>query len=161
MTRALTETEGLSASDVKVLRDIQRVGWHVTGVFASKGEQGPEWAFSIGLFQSFGHPEVIVFGLPFKRWMDVVTVIGQQVQDGSRYDLERLYTDILNDPYKCAFREVDPRHYGEYVGSALWFYEDDPFPLLQCFWPDKENRLPWDSGCNEYVRSVQPLLSNP
>jgi len=43
MARAHTETTGLSAPDVKVLRDIQRVGGHLTGVIASQGEQGPEW----------------------------------------------------------------------------------------------------------------------
>jgi hypothetical protein len=161
MTRALTKTAGLSAPDTKVLRDIQRVGWHVTGVFAKEGEDGPEWAFSSGLFHSFGHPEVVVFGLPFERCMDVVNVIGEQVKAGSRYDSEHVYADILNDPYKCAFREVNPQHYRDYVGFALWFYEDDPFPLLQCFWPDKQNRLPWENSCNEYVKKVQPLLFAP
>jgi hypothetical protein len=60
MTRSLEEKRGLSAPDAKVLGDIQRVGWHVTGVFAQKDEKGPEWAFSIGLFHSFQHPEVVV-----------------------------------------------------------------------------------------------------
>lgn len=161
MTRSLKETAGLSEPDAKVLQDILQVGWHVTGVFASEGEEGPEWAFSIGLFHSFGHPEVVVVGLPFERCMDVVNVIGQQVKDGNRYDSGRLYSDILKDPYACAFREVNRRHFSDYVGYALWFYEDDPFSLFQCFWPDKENRLPWDDHCNEYVRSVQPLLFTP
>jgi len=161
MTRVLTETKGLSTPDAKVLQDIQRVGWHATGVFASEGEEGPEWAFSIGLFHSFGHPEIIVMGLPLERCMDVVNVVGEQVQRGHRYDSQHLYADILDDPYKCAFREVNPRHYREYVGYALWFYEDDPFPLMQCFWPDKDNRLPLEDGCNEYVKTVQPLLFDP
>jgi len=161
MTRVLTKTKGLPAPDVKVLQDIQRVGWHVTGVFASEGEEGPEWAFSIGLFHSFGHPEVMIVGLPFGCCMDVVNVIGKQVQRGHRYDSEHLYNDILDEPYECAFRQVDRRHYRAYVGYALWFYEDDPFPLFQCFWPDKERHLPWDAACNEYVRSVQPLLFTP
>ena len=30
--------------------------------------------------------------------------------------------------------------------------------LVQCFWPDKGNRLPWEGGCDDYVKSVQPLL---
>jgi Domain of unknown function (DUF4262) len=49
-------------------------------------------------------------------------------------------------------------HYRSYVGYALWFYEDDPFPLMQGFWPDKESHFPWDRGCDDFVRSVQPLL---
>ena len=161
MTRELTETAGLPTPDAKVLRDIQRVGWHVTGVFASKDEEGPEWAFSIGLFHSFGHPEVVVFGLPFERCIDVVNVIGKLVKQGCRYDSEGVFGEILSDPYTCAFREVNRRHYRDYVGYALWFYEDDPFPLLQCFWPDKDNRFPFSDACNEHVKSMQQLLFIP
>jgi hypothetical protein len=161
MTKSLTEKGGLSAPDAKVIGDIQSVGWHVTGVFAHKNETGPEWAFSIGLFHSFQHPEVILFGLPFERCMDVVNVIGQEVKAGRRYEPRGEYADILQDPYRCVFREVDRQHYSEYVGFALWFYEDDPFPLMQCFWPDKKGLFPWDDGCNDYVKNAQPLLFAP
>jgi hypothetical protein len=161
MTRSLEKKRGMSAPDAKVLGDIQRVGWHVTGVFAQKDEKGPEWAFSIGLFHSFQHPEVVVFGLPFQRCMDIVNVMGQEVQAGKRYGPGAEYTDILQDPYRCVFREVDRQHYSDYVGYALWFYEDDPFPLMQCFWPDKKGLFPWDDGCDDYVKTAQPLLFMP
>jgi len=62
--------------------------------------------------------------------MDVVNVVGEQVQRGHHYDSKHLCADILDDPFKCAFREVGRRLYCEYVGYALWFYEDDPFPLM-------------------------------
>lgn len=158
MTRSLEATTGLSAPDAKVLSDIDRVGWHVTGVFAQQNETGSEWAFSIGLFHSFGHPEVIIFGLPFQRCMDIVNVIGKEVQSGKRYGSQKQYDDILQEPYQCCFREVSRQHFREYVGYGLWFYEDDPFPLLQCFWPDQNRLFPWDSGCNDYAKSAQPLL---
>jgi hypothetical protein len=60
--------------------------------------------------------------------------------------------DILQDQYKCGFQPVNRQHYRDYVGLRCGFYEDDPFPLVQCFWPDKEQHLPWDDGCNEYVK---------
>jgi hypothetical protein len=94
MTKSLEEKPGLSAPDAKVLRDIQRVGWHITGVFAQKNEKGPEWAFSIGLFHSFQHPEVVVFGLPFGRCMEIVTVVGKEVQAGKRYEPGGKYADV-------------------------------------------------------------------
>jgi Domain of unknown function (DUF4262) len=56
MTKAIEQTDGLSSSDAKVLTDIQAVGWHAVGVFPREHEEGPNWAFSIGLFHSFGHP---------------------------------------------------------------------------------------------------------
>ena len=161
MTKSLDETNRSSPSDAKILRDVREVGWHVTGVFAQENEEGPDWAFSIGLFHSFQHSEVIIFGLRLERCMDVVNVIGTEVQRGNRYAAGRKYSDILQDPYQCIFREVNQRHYRDHVGYALWFYEADPFPLLQCFWPDKCGQYPWDAGCNGDVKSAQPLLFQP
>jgi hypothetical protein len=57
MTKSLKEKVGLSAPDVKLLRDIQRVGWHVTGVFAQKDEKGPEWAFQLDYSTLFSIPK--------------------------------------------------------------------------------------------------------
>ena len=152
MTRTLQDVEGLSNPDKKVLTDISEEGWHITGVFAKKDEKGPDWAFSIGLFHTFGHPEVIVVGLELETCMDVVSEIGKHIKNGKKYDADIEYDD------KCVFRTVDGKFYQDYVGYALWFYEDDPFPIMQCFWPGKDGKFPWDDGCNAYVKEVQPLL---
>jgi hypothetical protein len=159
MAKSLEQTEGLSAPDAKVLSDIQTFGWHTVGVFPNHGNQEAAWAFSVGFHFSFNHPEVILVGLPVTTCMEIVNVIGNQIKTGVRFEEDRDYADILRDPFKCAFREVQQEHYIDYVGYALWFYEKDAFPLLQCFWPDKQYRFPWDDGCNEYVKNSQPDLS--
>jgi|CZKL01.1.fsa_nt_gi hypothetical protein len=161
MTRSLDEISGLSALDAKVLTGIHTEGWQTTGVFAREGEGGPDWAYSIGLFHSLHHPEVIFFGLPMDNCIKAVNVIGIDIKDGMRYQPERPYSGILQLPHTCAFKEVHTNHYRDYVGYALWFYEEDPFPLLQCFWSDEEGRFPWEEGCSEYAREAQPLLYLP
>jgi hypothetical protein len=158
MTKALDGKIGMSAPDKKVLEDIQRFGWHVVSVFAQADEEEPGWAFSIGMFQTFAHPEVIIFGLPLDRCANIINEIGKAIRAGQRFESRKEYADILAEPYMCAFRQVPDRQYGDYVGYALWFYERDGFPLLQCFWPDKHGNFPWDESCNEYVRKAQPLL---
>lgn len=147
----------MSGPDRKLLEDIERVGWHVISVFSPESDE-PEWSFSIGLFQSFRHAEIITFGLPRDRRSAVINSAGRQVQAGKIYQANGEYADILAAPYKCAFRDVPRSLYREYVGYALWFYESDPFPLIQCFWPDKEGLFPWDDQCNEHVRVAQPTL---
>jgi hypothetical protein len=162
MTRSSRNVDGLSATDAKVLKDIEVFGWHTTGVFPTKDDDGDSnWAFSIGLFHTFGHPEVILFGLPLERCTGIVNEIGKQVKSGQRYEPERIVEDVLRAPYQCMFKEVLPSQYHDHVGYALWFYETDPFPLLQCFWPDKEGHFPWDKACNTYVKASQPLLYLP
>jgi hypothetical protein len=158
MTRSLEERSELSDLDAKVLTEIHTDGWQTTGVFAGKNDGGSDWAYSIGLFHTLRHPEVILFGLPLDTCMKAVNVIGIDIKAGMSYQPGQSYSGILQLPHRCAFKEVAARHYREYVGYALWFYEDDPFPLLQCFWSDENGLFPWDDGCSDYARDAQPLL---
>lgn len=161
MTRSLEEAGGLSALDAKVLTEIHTDGWQITGVIAREQEKDPDFAYSIGFFHTMGHPEVILFGLPVETCMRAINVIGFDVKDGLRYVPEHRYAGILKAPHMCMFREVDRQYYRDHVGYALWFYETDPFPLMQCFWSDEEGRFPWEPGCSEYARDAQPLLFLP
>gem|GEM_PF-2988345 len=68
--------------------------------------------------------------------------------------------DILTR-YNCQFRNVAPAHYREYFGWAIWFYEKDPFPVLQCFWPDRDGHYPWNPECPSEIALLQPLLFKP
>ena len=111
MTRSLEDFRGLSASDAKVLEDIRTHSWHVTGVFPSQGNTGPDWAFSIGLFHSFVHPEIIVFGLKLDVCMSVINEIGGQVKSGKHYDAGEEYGDILNNPYNAPSAQRKRNHY--------------------------------------------------
>lgn len=161
MTRSLEEAKDLSALDAKVLTEIHRDGWQTTGVLGREQGKDPDFAYSIGFFHCMGHPEVILFGLPLDTCMKAINVIGFDVKDGIRYQIDHVYEGILRAPHRCCFKEVALRYYRDYVGYALWFYEVDPFPLMQCVWSDEEGRFPWDSGCASYVIESQPALYLP
>jgi len=158
MTRSIEDANDLSALDAKVLREIHTDGWQITGVLAREQDKGPDFAYSIGFFHSMGHPEVILFGLPLDTCMRAVNVIGIDVQNGMHFEADEVYQGILQAPYRVCFKEVDRKHYTDYIGYALWFYEADPFPLMQCFWSDERGRFPWDEGCADYCRAWQPPL---
>jgi hypothetical protein len=160
MTRKLNQTRGLSKHDIEALNRIRTRGWETIAVFPNRPEQGPEFAYSTGLFNSFNHPEVILLGLPLRSCAGIVDKIGTKVKDGKRYEPGPVYTDIVED-VPLAFKEVHRSRYSDYVGRALWFYENDPFPLIQCFWPDDDVRFPFDAGCGEFPKRLQPLLYMP
>lgn len=161
MTRSFEEAADLSALDAKVLREIHTDGWQITGVMAREQDRGPDFAYSIGFFHSMGHPEVILFGLPLDTCMKAVNVIGLDIKNGMRFADLKVYADILKMPHLCCFREVSPHHYRDYIGYALWFYESDPFPLLQCVWSDENGHFPWHEECADYCRDAQPQLYLP
>jgi hypothetical protein len=71
------------------------------------------------------------------------------------------YPEFVDDR-EVIFRPVNPRHYRDYLGSAMWFYKPHPggFPCLQCIWPDKQGRFPHEAGFDERFRSLQIDLSS-
>jgi hypothetical protein len=143
--------------DRKLLADVERHGWHVVGV--EEDEEGPAFAYSIGLYHSFGHPEVILLGLPVRVMHRIINVIGEEVRRGERFEHLDESGEVL-EGYNVAFRTVERRHYREYFGYARWFYRGDGFPALQCVWPDSEHRYPWHPEFNATLAPRQPLLSD-
>jgi hypothetical protein len=157
MTRDPQQREGLHFADQKTLSNIETHGWNVTKVFRAEGEVGPEWAFSTGLFHSYQHPEIMIFGLDLDIMHKIVNDIGSEVKSGTKFEPGKEYREIFAR-CGCRFRPVEQRYYRQYLGWAIWFYEGDPFPVLQCFWPDKEGKYPWEPACSEFAISAQPLL---
>jgi hypothetical protein len=51
----------LNSIKEKLLNDIEKYGLQVMHVFGD--ELGPGFSYSIGLFESYNHPEVIIIGL--------------------------------------------------------------------------------------------------
>jgi hypothetical protein len=144
-----------SPSDEKCLADVRQYGWHVVKILET-GDT-PPWCFTVGLHRSFGHPEIITFGLPLDTGHAVLNIAGQAAKTGRRFTTGTPYDDFL-DGYPCELRTVDPVWYRWFVGYAMWFYGGEPFPLLQLFWPDRHGTFPWAAAPDHWLRSQQPLL---
>ncbi len=142
--------------DAKVIKDVEEHGWHVIKVLAD--ESGPAFAYSIGLFQSFKHPEILIVGLAPDTMHQIINNIGIDVKQGKAFQVGSLYNDIL-DGYDCAFREVLPEYYRLLFGWAVWFYNGTDFPVVQCVWPDRNQHFPWDRNCEVGIRRDQRTYS--
>lgn len=160
MTRGLSEEDYTDPVERKFISNINRVGWNVPNVIKVAGETGPNWSFSCGLYHTYRHPEIVVFGLHHDRLTGIINAIGREVSNGAKFEFGRESLTIL-EGYPCAFREIAVQNYHGYLGWAIWFYERAPFPVLQCFWPDKGGFYPWDARCNAFVSESQPLLFKP
>ena len=139
--------------ELKVMQDVEKHGWHVIKVLGD--ESGPAFAYSIGLFKSFQHPEVMIVGLASDTMHKIINNIGLDVKQGKTFQNGLLSDDIL-DGYTCALREVSLKHYKKLVGWAIWFYDGTNFPLVQCVWPDRHRHFPWERGCAQDIRDLQP-----
>jgi len=140
--------------DRKLLADVRGHGWHVINVISE-----PAFSYSIGLYENYGHPEVIVFGLDLNVMHRMINAIGDQIKEGGSFDDLDESDDVL-EGYNVIFRTVEMKHYPEYFGYAHWFYQGDRFPVLQCIWPDSLHRYPWHPSFNQSLAAHQPVLSD-
>lgn len=134
---------------------IQAHGWAVVKVGSDDNQ--PNYAYSIGLFQTFGHAEVIVFGLAPNVLQGIINVIGEKVRGGDVITTPSISSDVL-EGYACAFREVAPAAVRYYMGIGVRYYGGD-FPAIHCIWPDRAGRFPWEMGVDDTCRRLQPMLS--
>jgi hypothetical protein len=63
---------------------IDRVGWALQGVDA--GSPGRSWAYTIGLIESYDHPELIVTGVDLAVAERMLNTMSKQVARGDRYE---------------------------------------------------------------------------
>lgn len=141
--------------DEQVISDVAEYGWHVIQIPDKDGTPG--WAFSIGLYKKFNHPEIVVFGLGDEVMPYVINAVGEDVRRGKRFAVDGMYPDLIDD-YFCTFKPVNQVWYYHFLGYANWFYEGENYPALQCIWPDKKSRFPWDPEFNAHWVWAQPLL---
>lgn len=125
----------------------------------AEDEDGPGFAYSVGLFQSFGHPEIIIFGLSLELMHRLINDLGQMIRAGERFDDHSSSSDPL-EGYRIRFRQVAPGARDYYFGAAVRFYGDEEFPSLHCIWPDRLGRYPWDTEANDAYRRLQPMLTD-
>ncbi|MBL8809658.1 MAG: DUF4262 domain-containing protein [Planctomycetaceae bacterium] len=139
--------------DRAVLGDIERVGWSVICI----NDGSTPYQFSVGMFHTLKHPEIIILGLKQEVGGYIINQIGGTIALG-----KTIKPDVLNEDYTNTgnyFKTVDPVHYTEYCGYAKWLYRGSGFPMYQCVWPLKSGLYPWDAGYPPEGAEIQPLLT--
>lgn len=147
----------LSDNDQKLLNDIAEYGWHVVKVM--EDEVGPGFGYSVGLYKTYGHPEVIVIGLKLDLIHSIINGIGEDIRSGKIFDTGHYYTGLI-EGFDCYFTRVEKKYYDEYVGYAKWYYEGANFPLTQCVYPTIKGIYPWDKEWPKELQTRQPVLGN-
>lgn len=145
----------MDEGDKKLLNDIEVYGWHVIKVL--EDEEGPGFGYSVGLYHTFNHPEILIIGLKLNLTHSIINDIGERIRRGERFIKGNYYSNLI-DGFDCFFLEVDSKYYREYVGYDLWFYENSDFPLLQCVYPTIKGVYPWEKEWLEEIKDLQPLL---
>jgi hypothetical protein len=147
---------GEDKSEQKVVDDVATYGWHCVNIHPEGPHVG--YAFTVGLFHSYGHPELIIFGLPGKVAHQILAIAADAAKAGAPIDLSRPTDALLND-YVCFFGEVPTSEYHEHVGYCRWYYQGNDFPLYQVVWPSRAGIYPWEEEATPEFRAAQPVIA--
>lgn len=154
MVRQSTDAD-LSEKDVALLKTLEQWGWFVIKVAATDSE--PPFAYSMGLYENFQHPEIILFGLDVEVMHRLINGAAKRIQRGQSYAEGHRHYDLF-DGYPCEFRKVNTSRTEGLFNYATWYYKGAAFPALQLIWPDPEGLFPWEDGFDENFRKKQPIL---
>jgi hypothetical protein len=156
----------LSENDKNLLMDVKKYGFNIMLV----GEEDPAhdhppkvptwpypWAYSIGLYHTYRHPEMIVVGLPEDLLGSIVSRLGNRVLAGDRFQPGQEYDEIIQT-YRCVFLPVAEIAYPKFLNYATLFYRGFAFPALHCVWPDSDGQYPWERHPHPGHPDRQPNL---
>lgn len=154
----------MNKSQKKVAADIRQHGWHAVAVASIEGEADPRppWVYTIGLEDTFDHPEVVIFGLnnDFEFMHYVLSEIAKRVAKGERFEHGAKKKDLLAG-FTCPFARFPKTAYEEHLGQAIVWHESPSFRAVQCIWPDPKKKLPWDPKFIPQLLDREPVFLRP
>jgi hypothetical protein len=148
-----------AAAEKQIISDVAQYGFHVAIVLGDG--YSPTFAYTIGLYKTYGYPELICFGLP-QNLLHSVLWSGKELLDKQPVPDQALgYPNFISD-YDVRLLPVDKAWHKYYFGYGIWFNKSQDFPALQIVWPDKKGLFPWEEEFNPHWKAGQPLLDrNP
>lgn len=123
---------------------------------------GLNTTYTVGLWNSFWHPEIICVGQPALVARLVLNLQAEQIAEGM--------PPVLNEPVAIGGSSPEPgesasqvlfRPCGDgakrlHMPKAVWFHGNGEFSAIQMIWPDHQQRWPWEEGVS--AQDAQQLL---
>ena len=133
------------------------------GWFAARvSDHDPPFFYSIGLVQTCGHPELIVFGLDPSDAHVLLSAIVREIRAGRSHAQPDVYTVAMAEDHRVGIRRAHPTQHQLYLGYAMGYSRYlgriGELEAAQVFWPDSGARFLFDVGCDLGPYRCQPRL---
>ncbi len=142
--------------DKEIINNIDKHGHSILHFPAE--EEFPSYSHTIGLFEHYDHPELVIFGLDEETHHILISDACDRIKDGQAIVPDVLHNDFFKG-YHVMFIHANLDEYKGFFGFALDFYEGNEFPIYQLVWPDEAHKFPWDNKFNPALKSRQPVLT--
>lgn len=139
---------------------IEKHGWHVMSVANAADESGPFFSYSTGIYQKLRAPELLIIGLSSNLSARLINIYGNNIlNQGAFFEAGKFYSGFL-EGFDVYMTEPDDRARKEFAIWADWYYQRQPFPILQCIWPSTNGVWPWEEAASVELKEMQPLLGS-
>ena len=140
-----------------ILKNIEEYGYQVN-VINDPDYVDPLFVYSVGLWKTYAHAEIIIIGLHHTPARKIIQVIADGLKLGGDHLKDEDIREDLLPGFECIVFAASPDLFKEYLLSAVWLYEGTEFPVFQIVFQDENNLWPWDEGASEEFTGNQPLL---
>ena len=143
----------ISEVETMMTEAIGRHGWWVQSVLPDANY--PSFSYTVGLTETFRHPEILMMGHHPKLMHDLLNDIGALIKGGARFS-DWDTSDKVISGFPVFFRSVPGKEASRWSLAAYKRYPE--FELLQVFLPDAKGRFPWDPACDRETAKFQGAL---
>lgn len=136
---------------------VETNGWCAEPVPPREDPPTPGYTYTVGFQATYGHPEVVIFGLQPVAARGLLQLLADQLDAGSEIP-EGVFVGLLDNDLRCALLtlvDVDDAMFPSAVA-----FTGDAFMIDQFVWPDRSGLLPWEEGYDPRLRLAQPILAD-
>ena len=120
--------------------------------------ESPPFAYSIGITQEKGAPEIVVIGLKQPMAHFIVNDYNRRVRSGECFEVGKFYSEFI-EGFEVFVEEVPLSAYDDYFGQAIDFYGGRAFNVIQIIYPTTQGIWPWAEHAPKSFQVWQPLLA--
>jgi len=120
----------------------------------------PAFAYSVGGFEAYGAPEIVISGLKLELMHKMINNFMACWKDGDRFELGVRYPGFI-EGFDIVCLEASKEALRTHATFADWYHERKPFPLWQMIWPGAvDGEFPWDVPEGHELHDLQENLTD-
>jgi len=118
----------------------------------------PAYAYTIGVPELVGFPEIAVFGLKPVAANGLIEMVVDECRGGMEIPLGIELLGLLDNELRCMFAPIDTLEFGALFGAASDWYRGAEISMVQMYYPDRSGFMPYESGFEQRMRLAQPVI---
>ncbi|MEM8602219.1 MAG: DUF4262 domain-containing protein [Cyanobacteria bacterium P01_H01_bin.121] len=117
----------------------------------------PPFTYTAGVFDTYGFPELVMFGIDGRTACLVINNILDRLKEGDRPDLSTPLDRLLEHGYQIVLEPIIcPDIVLSKMRVAQFFYNNEIPPVALICWPDQFGRFAWE---DDFQLRNDPLYS--